>query len=127
MPRSLNGLAPRAPIELGLGGLFGVSSQTIARWIATIPAFAEAVRRGSAAADAKVEAALFARATGYDLKKTEIFVVDGKPVKVENTVRLPPDPEAARFWLRHRLAQTGSGKKRSALDDHDKSREPGPH
>jgi hypothetical protein len=109
--------------ELGLAVLFGVLPETIASWIATIPEFAEAVRRGSDVADAKVEAALFALATGYHLKKTEIFLVDGKPVKVETIERLAPDPQAGRFWLRHRLSQTGRGMERSALDDDDKSRE----
>src|SRR5262245_50860062 len=83
--------------ELGLADLFGVSSETIARWIATIPAFAEAVRRGSAVADAKVEAALFAMATGYDLKKTEIFLVDGKPHEREPVAA----PGAPRRSTRH--------------------------
>jgi hypothetical protein len=49
---------------------------------------------GRAAADAKVEAALFGRATGYDLKKTEIFLASSERMKVENTVRHAPDPPA---------------------------------
>src|SRR6266851_1147218 len=45
---------------------FEVSRRTVDNWIATIPEFSDAVRRGHQVADVIVISALFARATGME-------------------------------------------------------------
>ena len=81
---------------------FGVCRRTIDNWIATIPEFSDAVRRGREVADASVVGALFARATGMEQKMTKVFCHRGQPVTANYTVQLPPDVRACMFWLRNR-------------------------
>ena len=48
-----------------LAGFFDVAPRTIDNWIASHPAFAEAVREGRVVADARVARCLYERAVGY--------------------------------------------------------------
>ena len=50
-----------------LAGFFDVAPRTIDNWIASHPAFAEAVREGRVVADARVARCLYERAVGYEL------------------------------------------------------------
>jgi hypothetical protein len=81
---------------------FEVAPRTIDNWIATLPDFRDAVRKGREVADEAVVAALFARATGMKRKMTRVFCHDGRPITVEYIVELPPDVRACIFWLRNR-------------------------
>ena len=47
-----------------LAGFFDVAPRTIDNWIASHPAFAEAVREGRVVADARVARCLYERAVG---------------------------------------------------------------
>jgi hypothetical protein len=80
-----------------------VSADIIDTWVATIPAFADAVRQGRDGADERVVSALFARAIGMPLKVTKVFCHNGQPVTVQYVEHLPPDVRACMFWLRNRL------------------------
>jgi hypothetical protein len=82
-----------------------VSVRTIGSWIATIPEFSEAVKKGRHVADEAVVCALFARATGMEHRTTKMFFHDGQPVPASYTVQLPPDVRACIFWLRNRRPQ----------------------
>jgi hypothetical protein len=84
---------------------FAVSRRTIDRWIADIPDFRDAVLGGREIANAKVVAALFARATGMEHKMTKVFCHNGQPVTVNYTVEALPDVRACMFWLRNRLPE----------------------
>ena len=84
---------------------FEVSRSTIDNWIASIPDFSDAVRKGREVADGAVVSALYARAVGQQHKVTRAFCHDGKPITVDVTVDLPPDVRACMFWLRNRLPQ----------------------
>jgi hypothetical protein len=84
---------------------FGVSHTTIDNWIATIPDFGDAVRKGREVADGKVVSALYARATGTQRTMTRVFCHNGQPVTVSYPVELPPDVRACMFWLRNRRPQ----------------------
>jgi hypothetical protein len=92
---------------------FKVSPAIIDTWIATIPAFAEAIYQGRDGADEAVVAALFARATGMELKVTEVFCHNGEPAAVQYVRYLPPDARARMFWLRNRLPRQWREKGRS--------------
>jgi hypothetical protein len=85
-----------------LAEFFGVSPRTIDSWIATIPEFAEAVRKGKASADARAARALFDRAIGYERKVKRTALYRGQEKSVTNTVYYPPDTQACIFWLRNR-------------------------
>jgi hypothetical protein len=81
---------------------FEVSVRTIGSWIATIPDFSDAVKKGRHVADEAVVSSLFARATGMEHRMTKVFFHDGRPVPASYTVELPPDVRACIFWLRNR-------------------------
>jgi hypothetical protein len=85
-----------------LADRFEVCRRTIDNWIATIPEFSNAVKRGREVADETVVSALFARATGMEQKMTKVFCHRGQPVTANYTVQLPPDVRACIFWLRNR-------------------------
>jgi hypothetical protein len=82
---------------------FEVCVRTIYRWRNTHEAFAEAVVVGKEHADARVERALYSRVVGCTVERTRVFKHAGEdPVYATYTVYLPPDPVAARQWLRVR-------------------------
>jgi hypothetical protein len=82
---------------------FQVCVRTIYRWRNTHEAFAEAVVIGKDHADARVERALYSRVVGCTVERTRVFKHAGEdPVTVTYTEHLPPDPVAARHWLRVR-------------------------
>ena len=84
---------------------FEVSRSTIDNWIASIPDFSDAVRKGREVADGAVVSALYARAIGLQRRMTKVFCQDGKPITVDYAVELPPDVRACIFWLRNRRPQ----------------------
>ena len=92
---------------------FEVSREVIDTWIATIPAFADALYQGRDGADEAVMAALLARATGMALKVTKVFLHNGEPVAVQSIRYLPPDAYARRFLLRNRLLRQSRAKGRT--------------
>lgn len=85
-----------------LAAFFGVCPRTIDNWIATVPAFAEAVQTGKAAADARVARALYDRAVGYAHKVERTALYRGEQKHFSDTVHYPPDTQACIFWLRNR-------------------------
>src|SRR5262245_60847845 len=92
----------RGATNQSLAALFSISRRTVDNWIAKIPEFGAAVREGREVADIAVVSALFARATGMELKKTKVFCHRGQPVTATYTEHLPPDVSACIFWLRNR-------------------------
>src|SRR5262249_6854706 len=78
---------------------------TIDNWIASIPDFSDAVRKGREVADGAVVSALYARAIGLQHRMTRVFCHEGKPITVDYAVELPPDVRACMFWLRNRRPQ----------------------
>ncbi len=85
-----------------LADFFGVTRRTIQNWIATHPAFADAVYKGRAVADAVVVRALFERAKGFSHEVTRTTLYKGEKHTITNTVSYPPDTQACMFWLRNR-------------------------
>lgn len=77
----------------------GIAYSTLERWKSNYTDIRGAIQDGRAAADAKVESALFKRATGY--KAEEVTEIDGKVVK-RVFKDVPPDTTAQTFWLKNR-------------------------
>ncbi len=81
-----------------------VATSTVSKWMAEDAAFSEAIKRGRALSDERVEASLYQRATGYNHKATKIFMPAGAtaPVYAPYVEHTPPDPTAMIFWLKNR-------------------------
>ena len=88
--------------DIELADFFGVDVRTIYRWQASEPDFCQALKAGKAAADERVERALFHKATGYSFDAVKIFQHDGAPVEVPYREQVAPDTTACIFWLKNR-------------------------
>lgn len=101
-------LAIRGATDQEIADAFGVSRRTIIRWREQHATFEEAIMRGKAGADAKVEKSLFRRALGYDYEEKETVIEmdkngNQKPAKVRRkTVHVPAEVGAMCFWLKNR-------------------------
>jgi hypothetical protein len=83
---------------------FGVAISTIYLWKVQHKEFSEATKIGKRIADARVEHSLYLRAVGYSHDAVRIFKADRgkKPIYARYIEHIPPDVEAAKFWLRNR-------------------------
>lgn len=96
----------------------GVHEATLYRWRASHAEFCEALAVGKAAADSRVEASLYRRATGYSYDAVKIFMPANRsePVYAPYVEHVPPDTNAAKLWLinrrpdkwRERVEHTGA-------------------
>eukprot|EP01035_Chromulina_nebulosa_P042305 gene42305-biopygen28702 len=84
--------------------LLGVHLATLYRWRERHPDFAAATNVGKDDADARVTAAMYRRAIGYDQREIKAFVPLGAKaaVQVEVTRHIPADPRLGMQWLRLR-------------------------
>src|SRR5215207_3323301 len=73
-----------------LAAFFEVAPRTIDNWIASHPAFAEAVRKGRVVADARVARCLYERAVGYERTVERTVLHQGKEWTLKNVVHYPP-------------------------------------
>lgn len=82
----------------------GVSETTVNNWKNEHPEFLEALKRGKAEPDDRIEACLFARAIGYDHEAVKIFMPANakKPVYAPYIEHTVPDVTAQIFWLKNR-------------------------
>jgi hypothetical protein len=85
-----------------LAAFFEVTRRTVDNWIARHPDFAEAVRTGRVAADARVARCLYDRAVGWQHTVERTVMHCGKARTLTDIVRYPPDVQACIFWLRNR-------------------------
>lgn len=85
-----------------VASLLEVSERTVYGWIKQHPEFRAALEQGRADADANVARSLYKKATGYTHQATKVFQYQGVPVVVPYTEIVPPDTEAAKFWLKNR-------------------------
>lgn len=86
-------------------------ARTIDNWIASHPAFADAVRAGRVVADARVTCCLHERAVGYSCGVECTVLHDRKARTLKNVVHYPPDTRASMFWLRNRRRDAWSEKR----------------
>jgi hypothetical protein len=78
---------------------FGISVSTIWLWRGVHPEFMQSFIESSEHFDGRVEAALGQRAVGYNYPSIKVFQHNGMPVIVPIDVHVPPDVNAAKFWL----------------------------
>lgn len=82
----------------------GVNVATLYRWRIDFPEFRDAMKSGKSVADDRVERSLYARAIGYEWNACKPFMPAGasKPVIATYREHVPPDVNAATFWLKNR-------------------------
>ncbi len=88
--------------DVDMAEFFSVTEVTINLWKKAHPEFAQALREGKTAADARVAQSLYQRAIGYEHKAVKIFSEKGVSFEHQYTERFPPDVTAARLWLTNR-------------------------
>ncbi|KAB7731086.1 helix-turn-helix domain-containing protein [Rudanella paleaurantiibacter] len=90
-----------------MADVLGVARSTFSLWKKNNPEFSDAVQGGKILADAKVAAALYIRAVGYEYPSEKLLTVsvgDGVSEVQRHpiTVHVLPDPGAALNWLKNR-------------------------
>lgn len=99
-----------------LAQFFGVHIDTIYEWDKVHPEFSDARARGKLPADGKVAERLYHRAIGYRHQVEKVFMPAGAtaPVVADYIESLPPDTQAATWWLKNR--QPAKWKEKSEVD-----------
>ncbi|PAU79210.1 hypothetical protein [Halomonas salipaludis] len=85
-----------------VASLLEVTERTVYDWMEAHPEFRAAMEQGRVDADANVARSLYKKATGYTHQAVKVFQYQGAPVVVPYTEIVPPDTEAAKFWLKNR-------------------------
>lgn len=85
-----------------LADLFAVCEATINNWKDKHPSFLESLKQSKGDLDAKVERALYQRATGYSHPEQKVFNNGGEAMVVDTEKHYPPDTGACVVWLANR-------------------------
>jgi len=103
------GLAREGMIDEEIAAALGISTASYYNYQKKHVEFLEAIKRGKAPVDFKVENALLKRAMGYEYEETTVeydAAIEGKkatPKKIKKiTKRVIPDVAACIFWLKNR-------------------------
>lgn len=80
----------------------GVTEQTFYNWLSSFPDLVIAHRLGKEASDERVTRSLYHRAIGYTFDSEKVFQFQGSEVRVPVVEHVPPDTNAAVFWLKNR-------------------------
>jgi len=98
---------PRQVHELALLGLtdeqmckvLGITTTALYTWKENSMELFNALQEGKTIADAKVAAALYKRAVGYDVEEEHVSIYKGEPIITVITKHIAPDPWSAVKWL----------------------------
>jgi transposase-like protein len=101
-PKTVEALAKAGLGNEAIAEALNIAESTFYIWKKQYSEFSEALKSGKEWPDDAVEAALFQRATGYSFPAIKIMQVAGKIEKVEYIEHIPPDTNAAEFWLTNR-------------------------
>lgn len=83
--------------------ILGVATKTIFNWINKSEGFTIEVEKANKLADEMVESSLFKRAIGYEAPKEVVsFNREGEVLRADSFEHVPPDTNAAKFWLKNR-------------------------
>lgn len=88
--------------EIEVADIIGISYNTLIDWQTRYPKFLKAMELGKSQSTKRVKRALFHRAVGYSHDAVKIFNDKGEPVIVPYREHVPPDTNAAIFWLKNR-------------------------
>lgn len=79
-----------------------ISVTTLYRWKHRFSEFCEALKRGKAEADQRVENALYHRALGFSHDDIDLRVINGELIKTPIRKHYAPDTTCMIFWLKNR-------------------------
>lgn len=96
--------------------VFGVTQQTISYWKKSNSEFFVTYNIEQEKKNSNVEKALYNRAVGTKVKETRTVESDKGLSTTEIVRELPPDTEAAKFWLVNRRPETWAVKEQPPLD-----------
>lgn len=98
------GMALLGATDEEMAAAFDVTPVTINKWKTMYPTFGASLRAGKIMADAQVANSLHKRAMGYEHEAVKIFLREGdeEPVYAPYVKHIPPDVQAAKFWLMNR-------------------------
>lgn len=96
------GAADLGATDREIADALGVSTRTLNRWASRHPEFSDALKKGRAAANARVERSLYHRAVGYSHEAVKLQLVGGEVVRTPFIQHHPPVVAAAIFWLKNR-------------------------
>ena len=85
-----------------VAAILGVSTRSVDQWIADIPEFSQALKRGRDDAVSHVAESLFKRACGYSHPEEQIFCFQGGIVRAKTVKHYPPDTAAAFIILKNK-------------------------
>jgi orotate phosphoribosyltransferase-like protein len=89
--------------DIELADELDVSVSTLYNWRAKYPEFLQAVKTAKEIADERVERSLFQRAVGFEHEAVKVgFTKEGVPLYAPYREVIPPDTNAASFWLKNR-------------------------
>ena len=112
----------------------GINEATFCRWKNDFPQMVQALKRGKAPVDIKVENALLKRALGYEYEETTTEIEDIPTNKTDgngNTIYkqkkhikktkrfIPPDTVAMIFWLKNRKPEQWKDKREQVVSTKD--------
>jgi len=106
-------LAMKGATDQEVADAFGVAARTVNRWKADHVSFRKKLEEGKSGANAKVEVALYRRATGYESEETEsLLEMDAsgnqRPLRVKKVKKqVPPDTMAIMYFLNNRARKSG--------------------
>ena len=103
-PLLAEGYAREGMIDVDIATKLGVVESTFYDYVNKYPKFSEALARGKAPVDTRVENNMLKRSDGYDyIETTTEKDGEGNILKIKTvTKHMPPDVSASSFWLTHR-------------------------
>ena len=120
-PQEAYRLAFEGRTDLEICASMGIGEKTFYEWKNRHPQFAQAVKEGKEKPNRDVEAALYKRATGYEVTETEGIPIAGEGgeqrIRVTHVKRrhVPPDTVAQIFWLINRVPEKFKDRRHIAL------------
>lgn len=106
---AIEGFAREGLSDVEIAGKMGIAASTLYEWRKKFPEILDALKKGKAPVDAKVENALLKRALGYEYEETTTEISeqpDGSQRKIIRKVKkhVIPDTTAQIVWLCNRRA-----------------------
>lgn len=95
-------LCRRGATDFELAEELDVNTSTIWRWSCVHEDFCNALRVGKDSFDDRVERSLAQRASGYSYHTQKVFQFQGEVVRAHVVEHVPPDVNAAKYWLGNR-------------------------